>query len=201
MTGKHNNHNTRPKSDQSTAGYSFSDQLYIDIVKTYLDTESVKETAARLNTSAVKVRKVLITEGLWSSKTSLEIQRCLSQGKTTAEIAEILSTTEKAVQQYLPYTRGIYHGDQQSVSALNSADYRNRIRVLQEKSCRGVWTELWKTNGTRRLRTLKVFKEKERTNPSCFQKRGGIRGHCFYQREQMCQSCITISVRYACIWN
>ena len=150
MTGKHNNHNTRPKSDQSTAGYSFSDQLYIDIVKTYLDTESVKETAARLNTSAVKVRKVLITEGLWSSKTSLEIQRCLSQGKTTAEIAEILSTTEKAVQQYLPYTRGIYHGDQQSVSALNSADYRNRIRVLQEKilqrSMDGAMEDKWNTS-------------------------------------------------------
>ena len=150
MTGKHNNHNTRPKSDQSTAGYSFSDQLYIDIVKTYLATESVKETAARLNTSAVKVRKVLITEGLWSSKTSLEIQRCLSQGKTTAEIAEILSTTEKAVQQYLPYTRGIYHGDQQSVSALNSADYRNRIRVLQEKilqrSMDGAMEDKWNTS-------------------------------------------------------
>ena len=150
MIGKHNNHNTRPKSGQSTAGYTFSNQLYIDIVKTYLDTESVKETAARLNTSAVKVRKVLITEGLWSSKTSLEIQRCLSQGKTTAEIAEILSTTEKAVQQYLPYTRGIYHGDQQSVSALNSADYRNRIRVLQEKilqrSMDGAMEDKWNTS-------------------------------------------------------
>ncbi len=149
MTDKHNNHNTGSKSGQSTAGYTFSNQLYIDIVKTYLDTESVKETAARLNTSAVKVRKVLITEGLWSSKTSLEIQRCLSQGKTTAEIAELLSTTEKAVQQYLPYTRGMYNGDQQSVSALNSADYRKRIRVLREKilqrSMGGAMEEKWNT--------------------------------------------------------
>ena len=132
MGNKHDSNKAETNGDLST-GYSFSDQLYVDIVKTYLDTESVKETAAKLKTSTVKVRKVLITEGLWSSKTSLEIQRCLNQGKTTAEIAGILATTEKAVQQYLPYTRGMYKGDQQSVSALNSADYRHRIQVLQEK--------------------------------------------------------------------
>ena len=133
MTSKHNSYNVESNHNKSAAGYSFSDRLYTEIVKTYLDTRSVKATAAKLKTSAVKVRKVLITEGLWSSRTSLEIQRYLDQGKTTAEIAEILATTEKAVQQYLPYTRGMYHGDLQTVSALNSADYRNRIRVLQEK--------------------------------------------------------------------
>ena len=92
MGNKHDSNKAETKDDLST-GYSFSDQLYMDIVKTYLDTESVKETAAKLKTSTVKVRKVLITEGLWSSKTSLEIQRCLNQGKTTAEIAGILATT------------------------------------------------------------------------------------------------------------
>ena len=116
----------------------------------------MKATAAKLKTSAVKVRKVLITEGLWSSRTSLEIQRYLDQGKTTVEIAEILATTEKAVQQYLPYTRGMYHGDLQSVSALNSADYRNRIRVLQEnilqrskdKTTANKWDKLYEDIGS-----------------------------------------------------
>ena len=42
----------------------FTDSLYMDIIKTYLDTESVKLTAEELNTTTVKVRKVLITEGL-----------------------------------------------------------------------------------------------------------------------------------------
>ena len=114
----------------------FSDELYLQIIKTYLDTESVKETAKALETSVVKVRKVLITEKLWSSKTSLEVQHYLNIGKTTAEIANILSTTEKAVQQYLPYTKGIYKGDNPSVGALNTADYRERIRIAQEKTLR-----------------------------------------------------------------
>lgn len=54
---------TANKSNDSS--YSFSDKLYIDIIKTYLDILSVKETADKLKTSEVKVRKVLITENLW----------------------------------------------------------------------------------------------------------------------------------------
>lgn len=122
---------TANKSNDSS--YSFSDKLYIDIIKTYLDILSVKETADKLKTSEVKVRKVLITENLWQSKTSLEIEYYLRSGKTTSEIAKLLSTTEKAVQQYLPYSRGVYNGDNRSVAALNSADYRLRIRTLQSK--------------------------------------------------------------------
>lgn len=131
----------------------YSDELYVQIIKSYLDTESVKETAKELHTTPVKVRKVLITEGLWSSKTSVEIQHYLNLGKTTAEIAEILSTTEKAVQQYLPYTKGIYKGDNPSVGALNTAEYRARIRIAQENTIRSSlnfaiknqWYEMYET--------------------------------------------------------
>ena len=113
---------------------SISEPLYHQIIRTYLDTESVKDTAAICNVSTVKVRKVLITEGMWSSRTSVEIQHYLSIGKTTAKIAHILCTTEKAVQQYLPYSRGLYGGDNPSVSAVNSALYRERIRIAQAKT-------------------------------------------------------------------
>lgn len=116
--------------------YQYSDELYLNIIKTYLDTDSVKETAKALCTSVVKVRKVLITEGLWSSRTSQEVQHYLDLGKTTAEIADILCTTDKAVQQYLPYTKGIYKGDNPTVGALNTAVYRQRIRIAQENTLR-----------------------------------------------------------------
>ncbi len=110
-----------------------NDDLYQSIIKAYLDTESVVKTAEKNGVSVVKVRKVLITEGLWSSKTSEEINRYVSLGKSTEEIANILCTTEKAVQQYLPYTRGLYMGDNRSVAALNSEDYRKRIEAIKEK--------------------------------------------------------------------
>lgn len=113
---------------------SISEPLYHQIIRTYLDAESVKDTAVICDVSTVKVRKVLITEGMWSSRTSVEIQHYLSMGKTTAEIAQILCTTDKAVQQYLPYSRGLYGGDNPSVSAVNSALYRERIRIAQTKT-------------------------------------------------------------------
>ena len=72
---------------------SISEPLYHQIIRTYLDTESVKDTAVICDVSTVKVRKVLITEGMWSSRTSVEVQHYLNIGKTTAEIAQILCTS------------------------------------------------------------------------------------------------------------
>ena len=117
--------------NQNTFVADYTETMYHQIVSTYLDNRSVTDTAAKCKTSPAKVRKVLITEGLWSSRTSIEVQHYLNLGKTTAQIAEILSTTEKAVQQYLPYTRGLYGGENPSVSAVNSARYRERIRIAK----------------------------------------------------------------------
>ena len=49
------------------------DELYQNIIDTYIQINSVKETAKLLDTYPIKVRRVLITEGLWSSRTSEEI--------------------------------------------------------------------------------------------------------------------------------
>ena len=50
--------------------------------------------------STVKVRKILITEGLWESDTSIKIGNLLAQGLTTEEIAEKLYMSVKNVQAY-----------------------------------------------------------------------------------------------------
>ena len=41
-------------------------ELYDRIIESYEETHSVKKTAEELGTSVIKVRRVLITEGLWS---------------------------------------------------------------------------------------------------------------------------------------
>ena len=80
------------------------DELYQSIIDTYLQTGSVKETAKLLDTYPIKVRRVLITEGLWSSRTSEEIGALWEKGMTVPEIAEALCLSEKNIQSYLPYT-------------------------------------------------------------------------------------------------
>ncbi len=110
------------------------DILYQKIIDGYLETESIQRTAKALRVSEVKVRRVLITEKMWSSRTSLAVQHYHEQGLTAARIASALNTTEKAVQQYLPYTRGIYNKEQRSADAVNSEEYRRRIRIVREKT-------------------------------------------------------------------
>lgn len=101
-------------------------ELYDRIVESYLDTNSVKVTAEELGTSVIKVRKVLITEGLWSSPTSRKIMELIEEGLSTKEIAERLNYTEKNVQAFSPYTKGEYGRGNKSYSSLRSKEYRER---------------------------------------------------------------------------
>lgn len=79
-------------------------ELYRKIVSEYRKSGSVDITAKRCGTYPIKVRKVLITEGLWHSKRSDKINALRMRGYSVSEIAEDLHMDEKNVQYYLPYT-------------------------------------------------------------------------------------------------
>lgn len=110
------------------------DALYQSIIISYLETQSVLKTALALSVSEVKVRRVLLTEGLWSSRTSLQVEYYRKKNMIPAQIADALHTTEKAVQQYMPYERGIYNKIDKTADALHSAQYRERIRSVRERT-------------------------------------------------------------------
>lgn len=101
-------------------------ELYKRIADEYLLTKSVKKVVESLNTNSIKVRRVLITEGLWESQTSRNVGALHSAGKSVKEIAKELCMSEKNVQSYLPYTRGAY-GGAKSLDAKRSDDYRKRM--------------------------------------------------------------------------
>lgn len=103
-----------------------NDGLYNRIIEYYCKTNSVKMTAEELGTSVIKVRRVLITEGLWSSATSRKIVELHEQGLSTKEIAKKLHYSEKNVQAFLPYSRGVYGQENQSVYSLSCKEYRER---------------------------------------------------------------------------
>ena len=99
--------------------------LYKKIIEEYQKTNSVRQVVKNLGTNTIKVRKVLITEGLWESETSRNVGKLYHAGKTTKEIAEELCISEKNVQSYLPYSRGAYGGEK-SNEAERSKEYRDR---------------------------------------------------------------------------
>ena len=62
------------------------DELYQQIINIYKETGSVKKTAEELGTYPIKVRRVLITEGLWHSKTSEQVADLLAKGKSVRQL-------------------------------------------------------------------------------------------------------------------
>ena len=108
---------------------NMSENQVAETVRLYLTNNSILETARAIGMSTVKVRKILITEGLWESDTSRKIGTLLDQGLTTEEIAETLYISVKNVQAYMPYERGIYRGDELSQDAVRADRYRNRMRI------------------------------------------------------------------------
>lgn len=108
-------------------------ELYDRIIESYKQTDSIKKTAEELGASIIKVRRVLITEGLWSSPTSRKIMDLWEQGLSTKEIAEQLHYTEKNVQAFLPYTKGDYGRVNKSNDSIRSKEYRERNQQAAEK--------------------------------------------------------------------
>ena len=101
-------------------------KLYESIITVFKETYSVLKTARVLNTYPIKVRRVLITEGLWSSKRSREIARMIDSGMKITEIADVLDMTEKNVQAYMPYSKGEYGIPDKTNDAINTFYYRKR---------------------------------------------------------------------------
>jgi predicted transcriptional regulator len=104
------------------------------VVSVFKRTESINETALQTEISTTKVRKILITEGLWASDRSEQIRELSEQGKSSAEIAEILKISVTMVQNYLPYEKGLYDEPDKSDTAVRSEKYRQRNRAYAQKS-------------------------------------------------------------------
>ena len=109
-------------------------ETVVKVASVYKKTGSISETALQAEISTTKVRKILITMGLWSSPRSQQIRELSDQGKSSAEIAETLQISEVMVQNYLPYEKGLYDEPQKTDTALRSEKYRTRNRSYAQKS-------------------------------------------------------------------
>lgn len=79
-----------------------------DIVHTYLNSSSIRETAIHHNMSRQKVRKILITAGVYSTPLSVKINELLNSGYTTQEVAKKLAISVGTVNNLSAYRKGEY---------------------------------------------------------------------------------------------
>ena len=114
-----------------------NDQVYDQIIERFDEVQSsgrkpsITQISKQLGVSEERVRRTLITEEKWESRTSKEILNLYRKGKTVSEIADTLFISEKNVQSYLPYTRGMYGGEQ-SNDAQRSVQYRSRMKNVEQ---------------------------------------------------------------------
>ena len=80
-----------------------SSDLFSKVCENYKETKSIKKTARTFEISEEKARRILITEGEYTSEKYEEIKKLLDENKTLPEIAEQLQMSLKQIKKYLPY--------------------------------------------------------------------------------------------------
>lgn len=101
----------------------------------YKESDSLRMLASELNISLLKLRKLLITAGIFTSDICTEINEYYREGKTISEIMEFTGLSRTSVHSYLPYTKGLYNAEEISLNAERCRVYRIRqelVRVLQK---------------------------------------------------------------------
>jgi hypothetical protein len=87
--------------------------------------------AEEFSMTRLKVRKLLITAGVYETPISGEVNRLHRQGKTIAEIQEATGLKRASVHSYLPYSKAIYKLEDASVTAERIRKYRSRKQVVE----------------------------------------------------------------------
>lgn len=96
------------------------------IVETYRKTESIRETALQHDMSRIKVRKILITEGIYSTPESIKVNDLLNEGFATEEVAEKLGISIGSVNNLSVYRKGERLIDSPTKKAINARKWREK---------------------------------------------------------------------------
>lgn len=91
--------------------------------------DSLNALAKATEISKQTVRRILITNGRWTSDTSEEIRKLYAHGLTPSEISERVGISYKMVIAYLPYPKGPRKDWPDTLNA-------QRIRATREKKKR-----------------------------------------------------------------
>lgn len=94
----------------------------VDLYKNGFTINKIHEITGK---SSSKIRKLLITRGLWTDELTVKVLNLLKDGKTEKEIAQILNKSTKLINSRCPYTKGMY-GWNPSPNALQIREYRQR---------------------------------------------------------------------------
>lgn len=115
-------------NDNSSRIKQESEELMEEIVKGYNAGMSIKKIAEMSSISEGKIKKLLVTAGVFSNEIYDRIKNMRLEGKSDEEIARHLRLKKSAMAIYTPYQKGIYGLKNPSKNARNLREYRKSKR-------------------------------------------------------------------------
>jgi len=110
-------------------------EAYLTPAAEYTDTNGhmqLNQLAEVFSMTPIKIRKLLITAGVYETATSKRIIELKEQGKSVKEITQITGLSTASVSGYLPYQKTIYKLSEVSVLAERLQLYRNRKKIVEK---------------------------------------------------------------------
>ncbi len=99
------------------------------------DAPSIRDVANSMDTTSLKIRKILITTGHYSTELSRKVQRLYEAGYSIQNIMKQTGLKRASVHAYLPYSRGSYNLSEPTLHAEHAKNFRKRKKVC-ERLCR-----------------------------------------------------------------
>lgn len=117
-----------------------------DVAECYKDSPkvSLRNVAVEFDIILLKVRKILIAVGVYSTDISNQVRELKERGKTIVEIMDATGLSRASVHSYLPYKKGIYNARESSLDAERSRKYRQRkLAILRLRESPDNLDMLW----------------------------------------------------------
>lgn len=135
----------RPRKNPEYDPKQQFEKMLEDVKEAYENADSLRGLAMELNMTLLKLRKLLITAGVFTSDICMEVNRLFEEGKQIPEIMKITGLSRASVHSYLPYCRGIYNTKELSLDAKRCRIYRERMESVKKLQQNPIPKRLWET--------------------------------------------------------
>lgn len=108
-------------------------ELVAEVVELYTISEkevSIRQIADEFGMTPLKIRKLLITAGVFSSDVCDQVLELFRSGQSVPEIQRITGLSRASVHSYLPYSKIIYNTEEISLNAERIRLYRERKEAV-----------------------------------------------------------------------
>lgn len=96
------------------------------------DLPSMNSIAEEMGVTIIKLKRLLITGGFYSSATSRAVQRMMKDGKNMEQICAELNIRPSSFYANIPYSKGAYNLNEPSLCADQNVRYRKRKAAIQQ---------------------------------------------------------------------